>query len=155
MVVDLPAPFGPRKPVTVPGSQVNDTSWTAGWLPYLLLRCSTLIMPLSVPGADRASRRPEVDARELWSIEPSTLVGIGAGGGRRNVGGAAVPWADAPVETARAVSGRGCGARAAPGQDARIRAARAARSGRPACPGRRRTSRGTRARPAAGGIRRR
>ena len=29
-VVDLPAPLGPRKPVTVPGSQRNDTSSTAG-----------------------------------------------------------------------------------------------------------------------------
>ena len=27
-VVDLPAPLGPRKPVMVPGSQLNDTSWT-------------------------------------------------------------------------------------------------------------------------------
>jgi hypothetical protein len=33
IVVDLPAPFGPRKPVTVPGSQRNDTSFTATWLP--------------------------------------------------------------------------------------------------------------------------
>ncbi|HEX2190501.1 MAG TPA: aldehyde dehydrogenase family protein [Longimicrobiaceae bacterium] len=32
-VVDLPAPFGPRKPVTVPGSQRNDTSSTASWEP--------------------------------------------------------------------------------------------------------------------------
>ena len=37
MVVDLPAPFGPRKPVTVPGSQVNDTSSTAGGSPYRLV----------------------------------------------------------------------------------------------------------------------
>src|ERR1700760_1224065 len=44
MVVDLPAPLGPRKPVTVPGRQVNDTSVTAGWLPYRLLRGSTSIM---------------------------------------------------------------------------------------------------------------
>ena len=27
-VVDLPAPFGPRKPVTVPGSALKDTSST-------------------------------------------------------------------------------------------------------------------------------
>jgi hypothetical protein len=28
MVVDLPAPFGPRKPVTVPGRTVKDRSVT-------------------------------------------------------------------------------------------------------------------------------
>jgi len=28
MVVDLPAPFGPRNPVTVPGVHVKVTSWT-------------------------------------------------------------------------------------------------------------------------------
>jgi hypothetical protein len=28
-VVDLPAPFGPRNPVTVPGSQRKDTASTA------------------------------------------------------------------------------------------------------------------------------
>jgi hypothetical protein len=32
-VVDLPAPFGPRKPVMVPGSQRNDTSSTASCEP--------------------------------------------------------------------------------------------------------------------------
>ena len=29
IVVDLPAPLGPRKPVTVPGAHSNDTSLTA------------------------------------------------------------------------------------------------------------------------------
>ena len=29
IVVDFPAPFGPRKPVTLPGSTVNDRSSTA------------------------------------------------------------------------------------------------------------------------------
>ena len=32
-VVDLPAPFGPRKPVMLPGSTVKETSWTAVVLP--------------------------------------------------------------------------------------------------------------------------
>ena len=32
-VVDLPAPLGPRNPVTVPGSQRKETSATAGWSP--------------------------------------------------------------------------------------------------------------------------
>ncbi len=32
-VVDLPAPFGPRKPVTVPGRTTNEASSTATWSP--------------------------------------------------------------------------------------------------------------------------
>ncbi len=33
MVVDFPAPFGPRKPVTVPGSHWKLTFCTASWRP--------------------------------------------------------------------------------------------------------------------------
>jgi hypothetical protein len=46
--VELPAPFGPRNPVAVPGSTVNDTSSTAVTCPYRLVNpCATVI--LSVP----------------------------------------------------------------------------------------------------------
>ena len=38
MVVDFPAPFGPRKPVTVPGRTVNEMPSTAVFGPYLLVR---------------------------------------------------------------------------------------------------------------------
>src|SRR6185369_16397310 len=38
IVVDLPAPFGPRKPVTTPGRTVNVRSSTAVLLPYLFVR---------------------------------------------------------------------------------------------------------------------
>src|SRR5690606_24994207 len=48
MVVDFPAPLGPRKPVTRPGSAVKVTSSTARKLPYDLARCSTVIMVLSL-----------------------------------------------------------------------------------------------------------
>src|SRR5690242_844076 len=44
MVVDLPAPFGPRKPVTSPGRTVNDRSSTAVVSPYLFVRFRTSIM---------------------------------------------------------------------------------------------------------------
>ena len=44
MVVDLPAPFGPRKPVTRPGWTVNDRSSTATVFPYRLLRPTASIM---------------------------------------------------------------------------------------------------------------
>jgi hypothetical protein len=37
MVVVLPAPFGPRKPVTLPGITSNDRSLTAVTSPYRLV----------------------------------------------------------------------------------------------------------------------
>ena len=43
MVVDLPAPLGPRKPSTSPRSTENDTSFTASFGPNALVRFSTLI----------------------------------------------------------------------------------------------------------------
>ena len=44
MVVDLPAPFGPRKPVTIPGRTVKSSRSTAILSPYLLLRpCAWII----------------------------------------------------------------------------------------------------------------
>ena len=46
MVVDLPAPLGPRNPVTRPVAAVKLTSSTAGApLPYFLVSESTVIMP--------------------------------------------------------------------------------------------------------------
>src|SRR3954447_20868991 len=70
MVVDLPAPLGPRKPVTVPGSQVKDTSSTAVCTPYLLVRCSAVIMVTSLLVAAGFPRRPKVD---IWR-PPSRLL---------------------------------------------------------------------------------
>ena len=43
-VVDFPAPFGPRKPVTRPGRAVKLTSSTARVVPYLLVSRSMVIM---------------------------------------------------------------------------------------------------------------
>src|SRR5690349_8566158 len=43
-VVDFPAPFGPRKPVTRPGRAVKLTSSTASVVPYCLVSFSTVIM---------------------------------------------------------------------------------------------------------------
>src|SRR3954465_15548604 len=45
MVVVLPAPWGPRKPVTVPGSQRNVTSETMVRPPSCLVSASVWIMP--------------------------------------------------------------------------------------------------------------
>jgi hypothetical protein len=44
MVVDLPAPLGPRKPVTRPGWAVKVTSSTALKSPYVLVRWEIVIM---------------------------------------------------------------------------------------------------------------
>src|SRR3954451_19134316 len=44
MVVDLPAPFGPRKPSTSPRSTVKETPSTARLAPNVLTRLSILIM---------------------------------------------------------------------------------------------------------------
>src|SRR5690348_3943216 len=42
IMVLLPAPFGPRKPTTSPLFILNDTSSSAFWVPYILVRCSTI-----------------------------------------------------------------------------------------------------------------
>jgi hypothetical protein len=44
IVVDFPAPFGPRKPVTRPAAAVKVTSSTAVNGPYRLVTASTEIM---------------------------------------------------------------------------------------------------------------
>src|SRR5262249_23509388 len=49
IVVDLPAPFGPRKPVTVPGRTVNVRSETAGGGPDRLVSSLISIMKSTVP----------------------------------------------------------------------------------------------------------
>ena len=51
MVVDLPAPFGPRKPVTFPGCTVKVNESTASLSPYRLLkpRASIINPPIVSP----------------------------------------------------------------------------------------------------------
>ena len=46
MVVLLPAPFGPRNPVTLPGSTANVRLSTASLSPYLLVRPRTSIIKI-------------------------------------------------------------------------------------------------------------
>src|SRR5690606_13738853 len=60
-VVDLPAPLGPRKPVTVPGSHVNETRSTTVRPPYRLVRSCTTIMRSSLPPRARPPPRSPVD----------------------------------------------------------------------------------------------
>src|SRR5689334_5902267 len=53
-VVVLPAPFGPRKPVTRPGSTSNDRLSTALTLRYCLVRPETTILPSANAVSSRA-----------------------------------------------------------------------------------------------------
>ena len=62
MVVDLPAPLGPRKPVTVPGRTVKSSRSTAVFSPYLFVSCLASIM-----------RVPSVGVRRPADASPATL----------------------------------------------------------------------------------
>src|SRR6266705_1180017 len=84
MVVDFPAPFGPRNPVMRPGASSKDRSLTAVTVPYRLVSASTAMVLMAVP--------PEGVVHVVrWTLP--------------TVGGAAAPGAgrqDAPSRTAAA-----------------------------------------------------
>src|SRR6478752_1567419 len=61
IVVDFPAPFGPRKPVTVPGRTLNVRSETAVVGPYRLVSSWISIMTTTVPNG----RLPVIGAPSL------------------------------------------------------------------------------------------
>src|SRR6476620_8865498 len=113
MVVDLPAPFGPRNPVTRPGRAVKVTSSTARVFPYLLVIRASLNIdsPASLVCAAACCsgdvRRSDAD-RDL----PACVTGLQVThGGRRLVQGvgplyargdaAALDEVGEPVEVAR------------------------------------------------------
>src|SRR6195952_78634 len=67
IVVDLPAPLGPRNPVTIPGCTEKDRLSTAVFSPYILVRAVSSIMGVAFPGVDlharesvAAGHRPQV-----------------------------------------------------------------------------------------------
>jgi hypothetical protein len=64
-VVVLPEPFGPRKPVTRPGSTVNERSSTARTRGYTLVSPETTSWPsIDLPsGRDRAGTRGQEPRR--------------------------------------------------------------------------------------------
>ena len=55
IVVDLPAPFGPRKPVTLPGATSKVRSSTARTAPYCLVSPRTSIMVEAPNGREERS----------------------------------------------------------------------------------------------------
>src|SRR3954447_19474502 len=72
MVVDLPAPLGPRNPVTRPGRAVKEMSSTAVKPPYFLMRESTLIMRKSLPVPGRAPHRGRTPHRPPGNPGPAS-----------------------------------------------------------------------------------
>ena len=106
IVVDLPAPFGPRKPVTLPGWTVNETLSTAVVIPYRLVRPWASIMAgvLRVDGCLRVQARAR-------STPGGTLARLICGSGPATPQGGRVRPGDesdaAPV--ARGNAAGGCG----------------------------------------------
>src|SRR3954447_6426755 len=80
MVVVLPAPWGPRNPVTVPGSQRNETSETMVRPPSCLVSASVWIMP-----ADSRPAGFATSVRGLRSPSPTAVADSDFGRGSR-------PW---------------------------------------------------------------
>src|SRR5688572_19882277 len=56
IVVDLPAPLGPKKPVTFPTSTVNEMSSTATFLRYFLLSACAFIIYSTIATARTFSK---------------------------------------------------------------------------------------------------
>src|SRR5712671_7216590 len=73
MVVDFPAPFGPRNPVMRPGASSKDRSLIAVTVPYRLVSAWTAMVLMAVP--------PEVVTVVRWML--STLGGAAARGAGR------------------------------------------------------------------------
>src|SRR3954469_11804035 len=90
MVVVLPAPLGPRNPVTSPDCAVKEMPLTAVTSPYFLTRFSTSIIrisPLSANGLpDELERLCEIEV-----VSPTQNEGIIARTLRRGAGSARRP----------------------------------------------------------------
>ena len=110
IVVVLPAPFGPRNPVTVPGSQRNETSLTTVRPPRRFVRPVASIMAASIGIGGGAPKRPRVD----------TGIDFGRGSRRRPSGVRWRPWPRAGrCSRAACWRSRAAGARRATGSSTR------------------------------------
>src|SRR5690606_28760878 len=70
-VVDLPAPFGPRKPVTCPSGAVKVRSRTTHWSRYRLPSSRTSITPPRCPAAGAPDQRRKEDVRSCLRRRPA------------------------------------------------------------------------------------
>src|SRR5438094_7153696 len=78
IVVDLPAPLGPRNPSTSPSGTLNDTSSTAVSGPNFLTRLRISSMPRrskSQVGNDHSKQpiAPELGRIGSWQIQPGVV----------------------------------------------------------------------------------
>src|ERR1043165_2459114 len=73
MVVDLPAPFGPRKPSTSPRSTAKVRSFTATFAPNAFVRFSTLITAFLLRSSEARSFAPRYALRQ--KLQPALLAG--------------------------------------------------------------------------------
>src|SRR5512145_2919500 len=90
-VVDLPAPLGPRKPVTRPGPATKEMSSTAVNSPYFLVRDSTVIMSGSLAPEGHAAHQGM-----CW-FDPRLYPGAPLGVDHEPVGGGVSHmWAQVP-----------------------------------------------------------
>src|SRR3954452_14865763 len=108
-VVVLPAPFGPRKPTTSPGSMVNDTESTA--VTSRVSRCTRLRTDARRP-CSRTGTLNDLDSSSTWMTDTCSSCPIPPGAGtaiRRltigpvtaSVGGVPQPDLDAKLEALR------------------------------------------------------
>src|SRR6266508_2000498 len=74
MVVDLPAPLGPRNPRTSPLPTSKEIPSTARFGPNDLLRFSTLIIALPVPGRCRDEAHSSLRGRRVISKLPIGMI---------------------------------------------------------------------------------
>jgi hypothetical protein len=69
MVVDLPAPLGPRKPSTSPRPTVNEMPFTARLVPNIFVKFSTFIMSSTGHGHAAPDRRPGIYERTAYTLQ--------------------------------------------------------------------------------------
>src|SRR5580700_8706218 len=72
MVVDLPAPFGPRKPRTSPRSTEKETPSTARLAPNIFVKFSTLIIATTVSSSVKLYKRLKEGQKvnhSFWNLE--------------------------------------------------------------------------------------
>src|SRR5262245_36100095 len=74
MVVDFPAPFGPRNPVTRPGWAVKETLSTARRPPYVLVSAVTSIMATTLSSGGGLPHRGAVPSHPL--PDPEGISGV-------------------------------------------------------------------------------
>src|SRR6266699_5595583 len=93
MVVDFPAPFGPRNPVIRPGASSKVRSLTAVTVPYRLVSASTAMVLMAVP--------PEAVVNEVDAFDVR-----GHGRARRRPPGRTIAYCCGVPDTPRDVRGR-------------------------------------------------